>query len=208
MQYVHQTAKTDFGNGAEPWVNDRIQRVIPYVSFTHYGDSTVFYHKHSFVWARRRDVDGKSDSTKFYRVTSFWQNRYKNGNFWQARLDGQLSSGNFMAASDRFFIGGVNSVRGYEEGFIGGTKGLTAVLEFHVPLDKAKKVFVFPFFDWGTVRGATAPEHNTLMSAGLGVEARFNNIYGAVTVGFPLKKEFYGNRVDSMRVDFTLSATF
>ncbi len=208
LQYVHQTAKTDFGNGAEPWVNDRIQRVIPYVSFTHYGDSTVFYHKHSFVWARRRDVDGKSDSTKFYRVTSFWQNRYKNGNFWQARLDGQLSSGNFMAASDRFFIGGVNSVRGYEEGFIGGTKGLTAGLEFHVPLDKAKKVFFFPFFDWGTVRGATAPEHNTLMSAGLGVEARFNNIYGAVTVGFPLKKEFYGNRVDSMRVDFTLSATF
>ena len=208
LQYVRQTAETDLGHGDVRWVDDKINRVIPYISFTHYGDSTVLYHKHSFVWARRSDIDGASDAAKFYRLTSFWQKRYNGGQFWQARLDGQLASGDFMAASDRFFIGGVNSVRGYEEGFIGGEKGLTMGIEYHVPLDKAKRVFFFPFFDWGTVSGYTAPEHRTLMSAGIGFEARFKHVYGTVTVGFPFKKDFYDSKVDSTRVDFTLSATF
>ena len=208
LQYVRQTTKTDLGHGAVQWVDDKINRVIPYISFTHYGDSTVLYHKHSFVWARRSNIDGVSDSAKIYRLTSFWQKRYKGGQFWQARLDGQWASGENMAASDRFFIGGVNSVRGDEEGFIGGEKGLTAGVEYHVPIDKAKRVIFFPFLDWGTVSGVTATEHRTLMSAGLGVEARIKHVYGAITVGFPFKKDFYENRVDSTRVDFTLSATF
>lgn len=208
LQYVNQTAETDLGHGAVHWVDDKINRVIPYISFTHYGDSTVFYHKHSFVWARRQDIDGVSDAAKFYRLTSFWQKRYKAGQFWQARLDGQWSSGEFMAASDRFFIGGVNSVRGYEEGFIGGEKGLTAGIEYHVPIDKGKRFYFFPFLDWGTVSGETAPEHKTLMSAGLGIEARYKHLYGTLTVGCPFKKDFYETRVDSTRVDFTLSATF
>ena len=208
LQYVHQKSETDLGHGQVQWVDDRIQRVIPYVSFTHYGKDSVLYHKHSFVWARRRDIDGESDTGKLYRLSSFWQKRNTNGQFWQARLDGQFGSGDNLAASDRFFIGGVNNVRGYEEGFIGGSRGLSVGLEYHIPVDKAKRIFVYPFFDWGTVGGYAAPEHNKLMSAGLGIEARYKHLYGTLTVGFPFKKDFYENKVSSARVDFSLSAAF
>lgn len=211
LQYIHQTAKTELGNGTPlvvPWVDDKIQRVIPYVSFTHYGNSTVFFHKHSFVLARRSDIDSNSDTAKLYRLSSFWQKRYHGGQFWQARLDGQWGSNDNLAASDRFFIGGVNSVRGYEEGFIGGERGLTAGLEYHIPLDKKKHFSIFPFFDWGTVAGDSAPEHRTLMSAGAGIEARYKHLYSSLTVGFPLKKDFYNRHLDSARIDFSLSAMF
>lgn len=211
LQYVQQTSKTDLGHGTNlvvPWVDDKIKRIIPYVSFTHYGDSSVLYHKHSFVFAKRSDIDGKSENANLYRLNSFWQKRYDNGQFWQARLDGQWGSSDYLASSDRFFIGGVNSVRGYEEGFIGGDKGLAAGIEYHIPLDKAKRFSVFPFFDWGTVSGITAPEHRTLMSAGLGIEARYKYLYSTLTVGFPFKKDFYENHLDSARVDLSLSATF
>ena len=208
LQYVHQKSETDLGHGQVQWVDDRIQRVIPYVSFTHYGKDSVLYHKHSFVWARRQDIDGESDTGKLYRLSSFWQKRNTNGQFWQARLDAQLGSGDNLAASDRFFIGGVNSVRGYEEGFIGGSRGLSVGLEYHIPVDKAKRIFVYPFFDWGTVGGYAAPEHNKLMSAGLGIEARYKHLYGTLTVGFPFKKDFYDDKVSSARVDFSLSAAF
>ena len=208
LQYVHQKSETDLGHGQVQWVDDRIQRVIPYVSFTHYGKDSVLYHKHSFVWARRQDIDGESDTGKLYRLSSFWQKRNTNGQFWQARLDGQFGSGDNLAASDRFFIGGVNSVRGYEEGFIGGSRGISMGLEYHIPVDKAKRIFVYPFFDWGTVGGYAAPEHNKLMSAGLGIEARYKHLYGTLTVGFPFKKDFYDDKVSSARVDFSLSATF
>ena len=208
LQYVHQKAETDLGHGQVPWVDDRINRVIPYVSFTHYGKDSVLYHKHSFVWARRRDIDGDSDTGKLYRLSSFWQKRNKNGQFWQARLDAQLGSGDNLAASDRFFIGGVNSVRGYEEGFIGGSRGISMGLEYHIPVDKEKRFFVYPFFDWGMVSGYAAPEHNKLMSAGIGIEARYKHLYSTLTVGFPFKKDFYDEKIDNARVDFSLSATF
>ena len=211
LQYVHQTAETELGHGTGlvvPWVDDKINRVTPYVSFTHYGNSTVLYHKHSFVFARRSDIDNISDTAKIYRLNSFWQKRYNNGQFWQARLDGQWATNDYLASSDRFFVGGVNSVRGYEEGFIGGDRGLSAGIEYHIPLDKAKRFSVFPFFDCGTVSGDTAPEHRTLMSAGLGLEARYKHLYSTLTLGFPFKKEFYENHLDSTRVDFSLSATF
>ena len=208
LQYVHQTTKTDFDHGAVPYVDDRIDRVIPYVSFTHYGKDSVLYHKHSFVVARRRDIDGDSDTAKLYRLSSFWQKRNKDGQFWQARLDGQLGSSDNLGASDRFFIGGVNSVRGYEEGFIGGSRGMAASIEYHIPIDKEKRFFVYPFFDWGVVSGYAAPEHNKLMSAGLGFEARYKHLYSTLTVGFPFKKDFYEDKVSSARVDFSLSAAF
>ena len=191
-----------------PWVDDKINRVIPYVSFTHYGNDSVLYHKHSFVFARRSDIDGDSDTAKLYRLSSFWQKRTKDGQFWQARLDGQLGSNDNLGSSDRFFIGGVNSVRGYEEGFIGGGKGISMGIEYHVPVDKAKRFFVYPFFDWGRVSGYAAPEHNTLMSAGIGLEARYKHLYSTLSVGFPFKKDFYDDKVSSARVDFSMSATF
>ena len=81
-------------------------------------------------------------------------------------------------------------------------------LEYHIPVDKAKRIFVYPFFDWGTVGGYAAPEHNKLMSAGLGIEARYKHLYGTLTVGFPFKKDFYDDKVSSARVDFSLSAAF
>ena len=208
LQYIYQTSKTDWGYGSVSWTDDKINRVIPYVSFTHYGNSSVFYHKHSFVFAKRRDIYGNSDSANLYRLSSFWQKRYGGGQFWQARLEGQWSSEDNLASSDRFFIGGVTSVRGYEEGFIGGPKGMTANLEYHVPLDKARRFSLFPFVDWGTISGVTGMEHRTLLSAGLGLEARYKQLYSTLSVGFPIKKDFYETSVDSTRVDFSLSATF
>ena len=207
LQYVYQTAKTD-GHGVGTWVDDRVSRVIPYVSFTHYGNSSVFYHKHSFVFAERSALGGKSSSAGIYRLSTFGQKRYNGGQFWQTRLEGQWCEENYLASSDRFFIGGVNSVRGYEEGFIGGIRGLTANLEYHIPLDKNKHVSIFPFFDWGTIEGEVGMEHKTLMSTGLGIEARYKHLYSTLSVGFPLKKDFYERRIDSTRVDFSLSATF
>ena len=94
LQYVHQKSETDLGHGQVQWVDDRIQRVIPYVSFTHYGKDSVLYHKHSFVWARRRDIDGESDTGKLYRLSSFWQKRS-----WDRVPTWPLRTGSSLAGS-------------------------------------------------------------------------------------------------------------
>ena len=42
-----------------------------------------------------------------------------------ARLDGQLSSTQYLPTAEQFYIGGMYSVRGYEESYLGGDKKLT-----------------------------------------------------------------------------------
>ena len=44
LQYIRQTVKSEFGHGTgfvEPYVDDKINRFIPYVSFTHYGTNII-----------------------------------------------------------------------------------------------------------------------------------------------------------------------
>jgi len=101
-----------------------------------------------------------------------------------------------------------SNFKAYPEGFIGGGKGISMGIEYHIPVDKAKRFFVYPFFDWGTIGGDIGMENRTLMSAGIGLEARYKHLYSTLTVGFPFKKDFYDDKVSSARVDFSMSAIF
>ncbi len=211
LSYINQKSQTDLGKGTPlvvRWVDDKINRYRPYFAFTHYGNSSVVYHRHSFTLTRRKDIDSISDNGNSYQLSSFWQKRYGNGNIMQVRLDGQLSSSDYLASSDRFYIGGVNSVRGYEESFLGGEKGISASIEYHVPFGKKKPYRAFVFVDWGTVSGNSAPEEDkTLAAGGIGLAANYKNIAATVSLGIPFKKEFNGQKVDSTRVNFLITGT-
>ena len=211
LSYTNQKSQTDLGKGTPltvRWVDDKINRFTPYASFTHYGKSSIVYHKHSLVFVNRKDMYGESDNGTNYQLSMFWQKRYNNGAFWQARLDGQLTSAEYLGSSDRFYIGGVNSVRGYEESFLGGEKGISASLEYHVPIDKKRMFRVFTFLDFGTVSGNSAPSADkTLYSGGIGFTANYKQIAATLTLGIPFKKEFEGTKVSSTRFNFMLTGT-
>ena len=131
---------------------------------------------------------------------------------FSARLDGQLANNKDRASADRFFLGGANSVRGYEESFIGGNKGVTVGLTYQVPLDKKQRFNVFTFFDYGWIsddidmNGSSYSAYST----GLGISASYKNLYASVTLGIPLKREFEftTKKVSRTRIDFVASATF
>lgn len=62
-----------------------------------------------------------------------------------ARLDAQWSPDDYLTSAEQFYIGGMYSVRGYEESYLGGDSGYSASLEYSVPLDKAKTTSAFAF---------------------------------------------------------------
>lgn len=215
FQYLHQKSQTDIGTKSDSyvkWVNDTRNTYIPYISFTHYGKSSVLYHKHSLAFTGFNNLYNTSDNYKAYRLDSVYQKRLGGGQMLLGRLNAQVASEKKnMSTSDFFYIGGANSVRGYEESFLGGSQGFNASLTWQAPLDKKQIWNAFTFVDYGRVFGdeQTVVDH-TLVSTGLGVTASYKNLYSSLTLGIPLKREFksQSEKVDKTRIHFNCSVTF
>ena len=212
LQFVRQESKTDLGTKLDErvrWVDDKITRFTPYISFIHYGnDNQLFYHRHSVAFSRRDDVENTRHSAAIYKFDSFYQRRFSNGQNFNFRFDGQITSKKMLGSSDRYYIGGVNSVRGYEESFMGGEKGLSGSLEFQVPVTKDKRLKVFPFFDFGYVSGESVIDEKMLCSTGIGITANLKHVTANLTWGIPLKKHFEGQHVNSSRLHFSVTGFF
>lgn len=212
LQFIRQESKTDLGTKLDErvrWVDDKITRFTPYISFIHYGnDNQLFYHRHSVAFSRRDDVENTRHSAAIYKFDSFYQRRFSNGQNFNFRFDGQITSKKMLGSSDRYYIGGVNSVRGYEESFMGGEKGLSGSLEFQVPVTKDKRLKVFPFFDFGYVSGESVIDEKMLCSTGIGITANLKHVTANLTWGIPLKKHFEGQHVNSSRLHFSVTGFF
>ena len=218
LQFLHQNSQTDVGTKLDnyvKWVDDTRNSYIPYISFTHYGKSSVLYHKHSVAFIGYNNLYNTGDSCAAYRLDSMYQKQLGGGQMLSARLNAQVASERKnMSSSDLFYIGGVNSVRGYEESFLAGSQGFNASLSWLVPLDKKRIFNAFAFFDYGRVFGnetTQAALDQTLYSTGVGLTASYKNFYSSLTLGIPLKREFeslQGQKVDRTRIHFNCSVAF
>ena len=215
FQFLHQESQTDIGtktNNYIKWVDDRRNTYAPYISFTHYGKSSVFYHKHTLAFTGFNNLDNTGDNYPAYRLDALYQKRLNGGQMLSGRLNAQVAGKNkIMSSSDLFYIGGNGSVRGYEESFLGGNLGFSASLSWMAPLDKKRIFNALAFVDYGRVYGNEQTViDQTLLSTGLGVTASYKNFYSSLTLGIPLKREFKSqtDKVDKARVHFTCSLTF
>lgn len=213
LQFLHQNSHTDAYN--ERVLEDTRNTYIPYISFTHYGKSSVLYHKHSIAFTNYDNLNNTGDSYAAYKLDAIYQKQLGGGQMLSARLNAQVASQNKnMSSSDMFYIGGANSVRGYEESFLSGSQGFNASLSWLVPLDKKRIFNAFAFFDYGRVFGDETTQavlDQTLYSTGLGVTASYKNFYSSLTLGIPLKREFnslQGQKVDRTRIHFNCSVAF
>ena len=215
LQFMNQKSKTKW-RSIDYWTEDKRNTFIPYISFTHYGDSSILYHKHSFPITRFQNTASGywEQNTNYisYRLNMLYQKKYRHGQMFSARLDGQLADDKDRSSADRFYLGGTSSVRGYEESFIGGNKGAALGLTYQVPLDKKQRFNAFTFFDYGWVSDdidLNASSYSAY-STGLGLSASVKNVYASMTLGIPLKRdyEFTTKKVSNTRFDFVMSATF
>ena len=213
LQFLHQNSYTDVSSYRA--LDDTRNTYIPYISFTHYGKSSVLYHKHSIAFTKYDNLNNTGDSYAAYKLDTIYQKQLGGGQMLSARLNAQVASqSKNMSSSDMFYIGGSNSVRGYEESFLSGSQGFNASLSWLVPLDKKRIFNAFAFFDYGRVFGnetTQAALDQTLYSTGVGLTASYKNFYSSLTLGIPLKREFeslQGQKVDRTRIHFNCSVAF
>ena len=217
LDYNRQSSKTDWLTPRINMVDDKVQDVTLGYSLTNYGASHVFYQKHSYVRGySKQEADmgtGSEPSNKhfgFYKFNGMYQKLYQAGQMWNLRADAQWSGSDGMVSSRQFYMGGMYSVRGYKENFLGGDSGFTFSAEYAVPVIN-KNTSAFTFFDYGHVygNGQSDDQHNVLASVGLGLRSTINQYCSAaLTLGIPLQREFSAEKVSSTRLHFIVSGQF
>lgn len=215
LDYNRQDSKTDWLAGFRGnMVDDSVQDFTLGFAVTNYGTSHVFYQKHSYVRGYSESTpelfDRRTQNFGFYKLNAMYQKLYKAGQMWNLRADAQWSGSEGMVSSRQFYMGGMYSVRGYKENFLGGDSGFTFSAEYAVPVIN-RNTNAFGFFDYGHVygNGQSDDQHNVLVSVGLGVRSTINQYCSAsLILGVPLQREFSAEEVSKTRLHFIVSGQF
>ena len=216
LDYNRQNSKTDFMPAGTRFniVDDSVQDFSLGFAITNYGASHVFYQKHSYVRGYSESAPDMSAQNSqnfgFYKFNAMYQKLYKAGQMWSLRADAQWSGSEGMVSSRQFYMGGMYSVRGYKENYLGGDGGFTFSAEYAVPVIN-KNTSAFTFFDYGHVygNGQSDDQHNVLSSVGLGILSTINQYCSAsLILGIPLQREFFAEKVSKTRLHFIVNGQF
>ena len=216
LDYNRQNSKTDFMPAGTRFniADDSVQDFSLGFAMTNYGASHVFYQKHSYVRGYSESTPDMSAQNSqnfgFYKFNAMYQKLYKAGQMWSLRADAQWSGSEGMVSSRQFYMGGMYSVRGYKENYLGGDSGFTFSAEYAVPVIN-KNTSAFTFFDYGHVygNGQSDDQHNVLSSVGLGIRSTINQYCSAsLILGIPLQREFSAEKVSKTRLHFIVNGQF
>lgn len=208
FDFAQQNSKTDFMG--IPWVDDDVTRYTAGITYTKYGDSSVFYNRHNFSMGSWESLTTNTKDFTKYDTVFMYQKVFKNNKMLSLRLNGQYSFDDYLPSTDQFYVGGSYSVRGYTESFMGADSGVSLSAEFSLPFFK-KKGDIFVFLDGGALYGENAFDENMIYSTGIGYRVTVKGKAAiSATLGVPLNKNFedVGMEVDSSRVHIMASYSF
>ena len=126
-----------------------------------------------------------------------------------------------IPAFERFYIGGINSLRGYDYEDIspqdlrtGESIGATRIgygsLEYIWRVNQEFGIFLVPFFDFGTSFDHDFNSWDDKLYYSTGMELRWNSPFGALrfAYGIPLTDDVNNRKLDSGRFEFSMGNSF
>lgn len=134
---------------------------------------------------RDREVSGN-----YYGAYVMRRQNLPNDKYLLLRAYGQYTNEKDLPSSEQFSVGGIATVRGYEESELSGDKGYFASLEYGFPLSKDKQSLRgFVFYDYGAVYNSynLNGDRSYISSTGAGLEFFHKGWYGKVALGIPLE---------------------
>jgi len=135
-------------------------------------------------------VDNREANGGYYSAYLMRRQTLPETQYLLLRAYGQFTEKKDLPSSEQFSVGGIATVRGYEESEISGDKGWFASLEYGFPISKDKQSLRgFVFYDHGVVYNnyLLDTDRNYISSTGLGLEFFHKGWYGKVALGIPLE---------------------
>ena len=131
----------------------------------------------------------------------------KKGDSVTLQLSGQKAKDDYIPSADMFYIGGIYSVRGYDESLLSGDSGFTLRLDYAMHTD-VKGLRFITFADYGKITGTNKTKTDNLYSAGFGLEYREKLLAITATVGYALRRDINDTRVDASKFNLSVNYVF
>jgi hemolysin activation/secretion protein len=150
-----------------------------------FGARSYWSFQQGVSQAEAENLFGNTDDTVLFNGTASYA--YRLTDLWniQARGGWQYSTEETVSSPLLFQVGGVNSVRGYTEGALGGARGYYMNLE--VSYRFSARLSPFVFMDHGLVDDVS-PDRETATSAGIGLAWQYGDyLSGQVSWGQTLE---------------------
>lgn len=207
LEYGYQNSKTDFMG--MHWIDDTVKGWSVFFDQIDYGKTTIFYQKHAYRFGDYDDIMDNTRSFGKYYFNTLYQKAFPSGQMITARLDGQLSSTQYLPTAEQFYIGGMYSVRGYTESLLGGDSGVMGSFEYTIPLTSSRKTNAYVFLDGGRVWGESAYDDTLLVGTGFGIKTAIGDHMSInVGMGFPLIRTVNDEEQSRARVHFSFNSQF
>lgn len=135
-------------------------------------------------------VDNRERNGEYYGAYLMRRQSLPDAQYLLLRTYGQYTSKKELPSSEQFSVGGMATVRGYEESELSGDKGFFASLEYGFPLSKDKQSLRgFVFYDYGAVYSEYSlnSDRNYISSTGVGLEFAHKDWYGKIALGVPVQ---------------------
>lgn len=190
------------------FVDDKEKRYSIGKTFLMTQPRQAVYVKPMLTYCEYEGLAGKKYVNKF-SLETLWQKAAKAGQQMNFRLTWQKTSDEYLPSADQLYLGGLYSVRGYDESVIGGDSGLNLKIDYNIPVQQLKGSQVFLFYDWGRIYGKSIISTRMIDSAGLGIKHSFvNNSQIVLTMGFPFVRKIGDEKIASHKVDLAVNFVF
>lgn len=135
-------------------------------------------------------VFDREDNGEYYGAYVMRRQNLPDTQYLLLRAYGQFTNDESLPSSEQFSIGGIATVRGYEESELSGDKGWFASVEYGFPISNDKQTLRgFAFYDYGATYNnyALKTTREYISSTGVGLEFFHDGWYGKVALGIPLE---------------------
>jgi hemolysin activation/secretion protein len=128
------------------------------------------------------NVSSDGSTYRYWEFLGHWRSALDDAGLWQFRTSGLLrfKPNGAVSTLDRFYLGGPDTVRGFNMGSAGGDYGAAAQLELRRNMNDMDwtSTEVYAFMDMGQAKDAQTHVGNHLRSTGLGVQAKLDDQLG------------------------------
>jgi hemolysin activation/secretion protein len=189
------------------FVDDSENRFSAGSSFLRLSQRSALYCRPTVVYCDYSGL-GEDKIIRKYQLDAMWQKILPGNQQWNCRLVGQKACDEFIPSADQFFIGGMYSVRGYDESVIGGDSGINLKLDYFFPIKGYKMTKMFAFYDWGKIYGKSFATDRMIHSLGFGFSHSFaNDSQLVLSVGYPLVKKLNDQEMDGQKIELSMNVS-
>ncbi|KAF1080650.1 MAG: hypothetical protein GQF41_3060 [Candidatus Rifleibacterium amylolyticum] len=187
------------------FVDDREKRYSIGQSFLKLSPGQALYFRPMLILC---DYKGLAESRKVQKSSfdALWQKINRGRQQLMIQLNGQKAQDDNMPSADQYFLGGLNSVRGYDESVISGDSGLNIKCDYRFPLPGCRRTNMAVFYDWGRIYGKSFVATRMIHSAGFGLIHSFaNDSQISLSVGYPITRRIGATDVNPHRLEMQMS---